>query len=111
MSRARASIGAIRRNGRSLSMSGDVSRTILLKKGGSEDQVEVIGAGAISIIVEAHTVAALLPQSLIVSSLLVITSRLHVRRAQVIFDRVVASAFPAHIVTVGSPYDGFITDQ
>jgi uncharacterized SAM-binding protein YcdF (DUF218 family) len=89
----------------------DISRAILLKKGVPDDRIEMIGAGAVSTIAEARAVVNLLPQRPMVRSLLIVTSRFHVRRAQAIFDRVVVSAFPVHIMAVGSPYDGFIADQ
>ena len=89
----------------------DISRAILLKKGVPDDRIEVIGAGAVSTIEEARAVAALLPQRPMVRSLLIITSRFHVRRAQAIFDRIVVPASAITIRTVGSPYDGFIADQ
>lgn len=89
----------------------DVSRAILLKKGVPEDRIEVIGVGAVSTIAEARAVAVLLPQRPMVRSLLIVTSRFHVRRAQAIFDRIVVPASGITIRTVGSPYDGFIADQ
>ncbi len=89
----------------------EISRAVLLKKGVPDDRIEVIGDGMVSTIAEARFVAGLLEKQPEIHSLLLITSRFHVRRAQAIFDRVVVSAFPVHILTVGSPYDGFIADQ
>jgi uncharacterized SAM-binding protein YcdF (DUF218 family) len=89
----------------------EISRAVLLKKGVPDDRIEVIGDGMVSTIAEARFVAGLLKKQPEIHSVLLITSRFHVRRAQAIFDRVVVSAFPVHIMTVGSPYDGFIADQ
>jgi uncharacterized SAM-binding protein YcdF (DUF218 family) len=89
----------------------EISRAVLLRKGVPGDRIEVIGDGMISTIAEARFVAGLLEKHPEIHSLLLITSRFHVRRAQAIFVRVVVSAFPVHIMTVGSPYDGFIVDQ
>jgi uncharacterized SAM-binding protein YcdF (DUF218 family) len=89
----------------------EISRAVLLKNGVPDDRIEVIGDGMVSSIAEARFVAGLLEKQPEIHSLLLITSRFHVRRAQAIFDRVVVSAFPVHIMTVGSPYDGFIADQ
>ena len=89
----------------------EISRAVLLKKGVPDDRIEVIGDGMISTIAEARFVAGFLKKQPEIHSLLLITSRFHVRRAQAIFDRIVGSAFPVHIMTVGSPYDGFIADQ
>ena len=89
----------------------EITRAVLLKKGVPDERIEVIGDGMVSTIAEARYVAGLLEQQPDIHSVLLITSRFHVRRAQAIFDRVVASASPVHIVTVGSPYDGFVADQ
>lgn len=89
----------------------EITRAILLKKGVPDDRIEVIGDGMVSTIAEARFVAGLLEKQPEIHSLLLITSRFHVRRAQAIFDRVVVSTIPVHILTVGSPYDGFIADQ
>jgi len=89
----------------------EISRAVLLKKGVPDDRIEVIGDGMVSTIAEARFVTGLLEKQPDIHSLLLITSRFHVRRAQAIFDRVVVSAFPVHILAVGSPYDGFIADQ
>lgn len=89
----------------------DISRAILLKKGVPEDRIEMIGAGAVSTIAEARAVVNLLPQRPMVRSLLIITSRFHVRRAQAIFDRIVVSTIPVQVMAVGGPYDGFIADR
>lgn len=89
----------------------EVTRAVLLKKGVPDDRIEVIGSGMNSTIAEARFVAGLLKRQPEIRSVMLITSRFHVRRAQVIFDRVVASTSPVHIVTVGSPYDGFVADQ
>ena len=89
----------------------EISRAVLLKKCVPDDRIEVISDGMVSTIAEARFVAGLLEKKPEIHSLLLITSRLHVRRAQAVFDRVVVSAFPVHIMTVGSLYDGFIADQ
>ena len=89
----------------------EVTRAVLLKKGVPDDRIEVIGGGMSSTIAEARFVAGFLKRQPEIRSVMLITSRFHVRRAQAIFDRVVASASPVHIVTVGSPYDGFVADQ
>lgn len=89
----------------------EISRAVLLKKGVPDDRIEVIGDGMVSTIAEARFVAGFLERKPEIHSLLIITSRFHVRRAQAIFDRIVASAFPVRIMAVGSPYDGFIADQ
>jgi uncharacterized SAM-binding protein YcdF (DUF218 family) len=89
----------------------EISRAVLLKRGVPDDRIEVIGDGMVSTIAEARFVAGLLERQPEIHSLLLITSRFHVRRAQAIFNRIVASAFPVRIMTVGSPYDGFLADQ
>jgi uncharacterized SAM-binding protein YcdF (DUF218 family) len=89
----------------------DVSRAVLLRKGVSADHIEVFGNGVVSTIEEARAVAELLGQRPDIHSLLLITSRFHVRRAEAIF-RMILDAHPhLEIRAVGSPYDGFVVDR
>jgi uncharacterized SAM-binding protein YcdF (DUF218 family) len=89
----------------------EISCAVLLKKGVPEDRIEVIGDEIISTIAEARLVAVLLEKRPEIHSLLLITSRFHVRRADAIFKHVL-QAFPhVSVYTVGSPYDGFVADH
>ena len=89
----------------------EISRAVLLKKGVPEDRIEIIGDGVVSTMAEAKLVAELLGARPEIRSLLIITTRVHVRRARAIFDRVGASVIPVHILIVGSPHDEFMADQ
>jgi len=89
----------------------DISRAVLLRKEVPDDRIEMFGREVVSTIEEARAVAELLEQRPEVHSLLLITSRFHVRRAEAIF-RMVLRAHPyIDIHAVGTPYDGFIVDQ
>lgn len=89
----------------------EVSRAVLLQKGVPADRIEMFGNGVVSTIEEARAVAEFLGQRPDIHSLLLITSRFHVRRAEAIF-RTILQAYPhLEIHAVGSPYDGFVVDQ
>ena len=89
----------------------EVSRAVLLRKGVPADRIELFGNGVVSTIEEARAVAEFLGQRPDIHSLLLITSRFHVRRAEAIF-RTVLQAYPhLDIHAVGSPYDGFVADR
>ncbi len=89
----------------------DVSRAVLLKKGVPEDRIEIIGNGVVSTLAEAKLVAELLKTRPEVRSLLIITTRVHARRAKAIFEHVLGPSPHAAINVVGSPYDGFVADR
>lgn len=87
----------------------DVSRAILIRKGVPADRIEIFGNGVVSTIEEARAVTELLEQRPDIHSLLLITSRFHVRRAEAIFRRVLRPHIQIHVV--GTPYDGFVVDR
>jgi uncharacterized SAM-binding protein YcdF (DUF218 family) len=60
---------------------------------------------------EARFVADLLEKRPGIRSLLIITSRFHVRRADAIFKHVLQGFPRVSVYTVGSPYDGFVADH
>ena len=89
----------------------EVSRAVLLQKEVPADRIELFGNGVMSTIEEARAVAELLGQRPDVHSLLLITSRFHVRRAEAIFRTILKDYPYLEIQAVGSPYDGFVVDQ
>ncbi len=89
----------------------EVSRAVLLRKGVPADRIEVFGNEVVSTIGEARAVAELLRQRPEIHSLLLITSRFHVRRAEAIFCSILKTYPHIEIHAVGSPYDGFVVDQ
>ena len=89
----------------------EISRAVLLKKGVPEDRIEVVGDGVISTIAEARLVAGLLEKRPEIHSLLLITSRFHVRRAEAIFHYVLRPHSQIEVFAVGTPYDGFVADH
>ena len=89
----------------------EVSRAVLLQKGVPADRIELIGDRVVSTIEEARLVAGLLEQRPELRSVLIITSRFHVRRAEAIFRYVLRSVPQATVYVVGSPYDGFVADR
>jgi uncharacterized SAM-binding protein YcdF (DUF218 family) len=89
----------------------DVSRAVLLRKGVPADRIEIFGNEVVSTIGEARAVAELLGQHPDVHSLLLVTSRFHVRRAEAIFRSILKTHPHLDIHAVGSPYDGFVVDQ
>lgn len=89
----------------------EISRAVLLKKGVPDDRIEVIGDGAISTIAEARLVTGLIEKRPEIHSLLLITSRFHVRRAEAIFHHVLRPRSDIEVLAVGTPYDGFVADR
>lgn len=89
----------------------EISRAVLLKKGVPDDRIEVIGDGVISTIAEARFVSGLLEKRPEIHSLLLITSRFHVRRAEAIFYYVLRPHSQVEVFVVGTPYDGFVADH
>lgn len=89
----------------------EISRAILLRKRVPNDRIEIIGDGATSTMNEARVVAALLPKRPEVKSILLITSRFHVRRAEAIFNKVLEPSLGVKLTAVGTPYDGFVADR
>lgn len=89
----------------------EISRAVLIKKGVPEDRIELIGDRVVSTIGEARLVAGLLEQRPDLRSVLIVTSRFHVRRAEAVFRYVLRSVPQATICVVGSPYDGFVADR
>ena len=89
----------------------EVSRAVLLQKGVPADHIEVFGNGVVSTIEEARAVAEFLGQHPDIHSLLLITSRFHVRRAEAIFRSILKNHPRLEIHAVGSPYDGFVVDR
>mgnify|MGYP003386537881 CR=1 FL=1 len=89
----------------------EVSRAVLLQKEVPVDHIELFGNGVVSTIEEARAVAELLGQRPDIHSLLLITSRFHVRRAEAIFRRILKDHSQLEIHAVGSPYDGFVVDR
>jgi uncharacterized SAM-binding protein YcdF (DUF218 family) len=89
----------------------EVSRAVLLRKEVPADRIELFGNGVVSTIEEAWAVAELLKQRPDIHSLLLITSRFHVRRAEAIFRRIIKDHSQLEIHAVGAPYDGFVVDQ
>jgi len=84
---------------------------VLLKKGVPADRIEIIGGEVVSTIAEARLVADLLKTKPDVRSLLIITTRVHVRRARTIFYHVLGDSSPVNIAVVGTPSDGFVADR
>ncbi len=89
----------------------EVSRAVLLRKGVPAYRIELFGNGVVSTIEEARAVGELLRQRPEIHSLLLITSRFHVRRAEAIFRTILKDHSHLEIHAVGSPYDGFVVDQ
>lgn len=89
----------------------EVSRAVLLRKGVPADRIELFGNGVVSTIEEARAVAEFLGQRPDIHSLLLITSRFHVRRAEAIFRTILKDHPHLEIQAVGSPSDGFVVDQ
>lgn len=89
----------------------DVSRAVLLKKGVPEDRIELIGEEVVSTIDEARLLAQTHVARPEYRSILIITSRFHVRRAAAIFLHVFQSSSHVTISVVGTPYDGFVADR
>jgi uncharacterized SAM-binding protein YcdF (DUF218 family) len=89
----------------------EISRAVLLKKGVPDDRIEMVGDGVISTIAEARLVAGLLEKRPEIHSLLLITSRFHVRRAESIFHYVLRPRSQVEVFAVGTPYDGFVADH
>ena len=87
----------------------EVSRTILLQKGVPPDRIEMFGHEEVSTIEEARAAAEYLERRPDVRSLLLITSRFHVRRAEAIFRTVLRPHIQIH--AIGTPYDGFVVDR
>ena len=89
----------------------EISRAVLLKKGVPPDRIEIIGNEAASTIAEARLVADLLKAKPEIRSLLVVTTRAHVRRASAIFCRVLGDKPQTAVTVVGAPDDGFVADH
>ena len=89
----------------------EISRAVLLRKGVPDDRIEVIGDGVISTIAEARLVAGLLEKRPEIHSLLLVTSRFHVRRAEAIFQYILQPRLQVEVFIVGTPYDGFVADH
>ena len=89
----------------------EISRAVLLKKGVPDDRIEVVGDGVVSTIAEARLVAGLLEKRPEIHSLLLITSRFHIRRAEAIFGHVLQPRSRVDVFAVGTPYDGFVADH
>ena len=89
----------------------EVSRAVLLQKKVPSDHIELFGNGVVSTIEEARAVAELLGQRPDIHSLLLVTSRFHVRRSEAIFRRILKDHSQLEIHAVGSPYDGLVVDH
>ena len=89
----------------------EVSRAVLLKKGVPADRIEIVGDEVVSTIAEARLVADLLKARPDIRSLLIITTRVHVRRASAIFCRALDNTSRATVTVVGTPDDGFVADR
>ena len=89
----------------------EISRAVLLKRGVPDDRIEVIGDGVVSTIAEARIVSRLLDTRPEIRSLLLITNRFHVRRAEAVFRHILRPHSHVEIVAVGTPYDGFVEDR
>jgi len=89
----------------------EISRAVLLKKGVPPDRIEIIGDEVASTIAEARLVADLLKARPDIRSLLVVTTRIHARRASAIFYRVLGDMSRTTVMVVGTPDDGFVADQ
>jgi len=87
------------------------SRAVLLRKEVPVDRIELFGNGVVSTIEEARALAEFLRPRPEIHSLLLITSRFHVRRAEAIFRTILKDHPHLEIHAVGSPYDGFVVDQ
>jgi uncharacterized SAM-binding protein YcdF (DUF218 family) len=89
----------------------EINRAVLLKKGVPPDRIEIIGGEVASTIAEARLVADLLKAKPEIHSLLVVTTKAHVRRASAIFCRVIGDRPQTTITVVGAPDDGFVADR
>lgn len=89
----------------------EITRAVLLKKGVPSYNIEVVGEGAVSTIEEARAVASVLSRRPEIRSVLLITSRFHVRRAESVFQHVLGENSQVKVFSVGSPYDGFVVDR
>jgi uncharacterized SAM-binding protein YcdF (DUF218 family) len=89
----------------------EVSRAVLLKKGVPEDRIEIIGGEVASTIAEARLIADVVKAKSNIRSLLVVTTRAHVRRASAIFCRVFEELPQVTVTVVGAPNDGFAADR
>lgn len=89
----------------------DVSRAVLLKKGVPEDRIELIGEAVVSTLDEARLLAQIHVARPEYRSLLIITSRFHVRRATAIFLHAFLLSPHVRICVIGTPYDGFVADR
>lgn len=89
----------------------EINRSVLLKKGVPPEQIELLGNEVVSTIEEARALADVLNQRQDIHTVLLITSRFHVRRAEAIFKKVLGARPGFAIYAVGTPYDGFIADQ
>lgn len=89
----------------------EISRAVLLKKGVPADRVEIIGDEVASTIAEARLVADLLKARPDIRSLLIVTTRIHARRASAIFCRVLGDMSRITVTVVGTPDDGFVADR
>jgi uncharacterized SAM-binding protein YcdF (DUF218 family) len=89
----------------------EISRQVLLKKGVPADRIGFIGEGLVNTIAEARLVSRMLGAAPQYRSVLVITSKFHVRRAEAIFRHVLASSPGVAVVVVGTPYDRFVADR
>ena len=86
----------------------EISRAVLLKKGVPADRIEIIGGEVVSTIAEARLVADLLKARPEIRSLLVVTTRVHARRASAIFRHVLGETSRASVTVVGTSDDGFV---
>lgn len=89
----------------------ELSVAVLLKKGVPADRIELIGNNLVSTFDEAKLLARLLEPKPTLRSMLIITTRVHVRRAEAIFRYVFRSSPSVSVWVVGSPYDGFVADR
>jgi len=89
----------------------EISRAVLLKKGVPAERIEIIGSEVVSTIAEARLVADLLKARPEIRSLLVVTTRVHARRASAIFCRVLGDMSRTTVTVVGAPDDGFVVDR
>ncbi|MDH4186049.1 MAG: YdcF family protein, partial [Nitrospira sp.] len=88
----------------------DISRLVLLKKGVPPERIEFLGNEVVSTIEEARALAGVLAQREDIHTVLLITSRFHVRRAEAIFRKVLRTRPDVNIHAVGTPYDGYVVD-
>ena len=89
----------------------EVSLAILLKKGVPRDKIKIVGHGLQSTLEEARFIAQFIKNKPAIKSILIITTKAHVRRANAIFQFALQSGPNINISVVGSPYDQFVTDQ